>query len=170
MIYLLDANTLIEAKNRYYRMAVCPAYWDWIQRSQGAGVVASIDLVGDEIRRGNDELAEWAKAQVGLFLPVSDDDTQQAFGAVAAHVAAQAGVMKAGALEEFLAGADPWLIAKAVALKQAVVVTHEQFNLQMRRKFSIPNVCQHFGVQWIDTFELLSRTDARFVLADRRAA
>ncbi len=66
MIYLLDANTLIEAKNRYYRMAVCPAYWAWIQRSQGAGVVASIDLVGDELRRGNDELAEWTKGQADL--------------------------------------------------------------------------------------------------------
>lgn len=166
MIYLLDANTLIEAKNRYYRMTVCPAYWSWVQRSQGAGIVSSIDFVGEELKRGNDELAEWAKAQVDLFLPVSDDDTQQAFGAVAAHVAAQASVMKAGALEEFLAGADPWLIAKAMALKDSVVVTHEQFNPQIKRKFSIPNVCQHFGVQWIDTFELLSRTDARFVLAD----
>lgn len=166
MIYLLDANTLIEAKNRYYRMTICPAYWSWIQRSQGAGVVASIEPVGDELRRGHDELAGWAKDQDGLFLSVSEDDTQQAFGAVAAHVAAQAGEMKAGALEEFLAGADPWLIAKAMALKDAVVVTHEQFNLQMRRKYSIPNVCQHFGVLWIDTFELLSRTDARFVLAD----
>jgi hypothetical protein len=87
-------------------------------------------------------------------------------GAVAAHVAAQAGEMKVGALDEFLAGADPWLIAKAMALKDAIVVTHEQFNLQIRRKFSIPNVCHHFGVQWIDTFELLSRTDARFVRVD----
>lgn len=40
MIYLLDANTLIEAKNRYYRMKVCPAYWSWIQRSRHAGLVA----------------------------------------------------------------------------------------------------------------------------------
>ena len=38
----------------------------------------------------------------------------------------------------------------------AVIVTHEQFNLQMRPKYSIPNVCQHFGVALIDTFELLS--------------
>lgn len=166
MIYLLDANTLIEAKNRYYRMTVCPGYWRWVQRSQGAGIVASIDLVGEELQRGNDDLAAWARGQVDLFLPVSDDSTQQAFGAVAAHVAAQAGAMKAGALQEFLGGADPWLIAKALAMGDAVVVTHEQFNLQLRRKFSIPNVCHHFGVQWVDTFDLLSRAEARFVLAD----
>lgn len=166
MTCLLDANTLIEAKNRYYRMAVCPAYWSWVQRSHGAGLVSSIEPVGAELRRGNDELAEWAKNQTGLFLPVSDEATQRAFAQVAAHVASQASEMKTGALEEFLGGADPWLIAKAMATQNAVIVTHEQFNLQMRRKYSIPNVCQHFGVAWIDTFELLSRTDARFILAD----
>ncbi len=166
MTYLLDANTLIEAKNRYYRMTVCPAYWSWVQRSHGVGVVSSIEPVGVELKRGNDELAEWAKNQAGLFLPVSDEATQHAFAQVATHVASQAAVMKAGALEEFLDGADPWLIAKAMTTQDAVIVTHEQFNVQMRRKYSIPNVCQHFGVPWIDTFELLSRTDARFVLAD----
>ncbi len=166
MTYLLDANTLIEAKNRYYRMTVCPAYWTWVQRSYGAGVVSSIEPVGVELRRGNDELAEWARNQAGIFQPVTDEATQQAFVQVAAHVASQAPGMKIGALEEFLDGADPWLIAKAMTMQGSVIVTHEQFNLQLRRKYSIPNVCQHFGVGWIDTFELLSQTDAKFVLAD----
>ena len=166
MTYLLDANTLIEAKNRYYSMIVCPAYWGWVQRSHSAGVVSSIEPVGVELRRGNDELAEWAKHHAELFLPISDEATQQAFAQVAAHVASQASTMKAGALEEFLDGADPWLIAKAITTQDSVIVTHEQFNLQMRRKYSLPNVCQHFGVTWTDTFELLSRTDARFVLSD----
>lgn len=166
MTYLLDANTLIEAKNRYYRMTVCPAYWAWVQLSHEAGDVSSIEPVGVELRRGNDELAQWAKNQLTLFKPVSDEATQQAFTQVAAHVASQASTMKAGALEEFLGGADPWLIAKAMIERDTVIVTHEQFNLQLRRKYSIPNVCQHFGVDWIDTFELLSRSGARFVLAD----
>ena len=166
MIYLLDANTLIEAKNRYYRMTVCPAYWSWVKRSHSAGMVSSIEPVGTELRRGNDELAEWAKNHAGIFLPVFDEATQQAFAEVAAYVASKAATMKAGALEEFLNGADPWLIAKAMTTQDAVIVTQEQFNLHMRRKYSIPNVCQQFGVAWIDTFELLSRTDAKFVLAD----
>ena len=166
MTYLLDANTLIEAKNRYYRMTVCPAYWSWVQRSHDTGVVSSIEPVRVELRRGNDELAEWAKNQAELFVPVYDEATQQAFAKVAAHVASQAASMKAGALEEFLDGADPWLIAKAMTTPDAVIVTHEQFNPQMRRKYSIPNVCLHFGVACVDTFELLSRTEAKFILAD----
>lgn len=37
-------------------------------------------------------------------------------------------------------------------------------NLAARRKFLIPNVCQHFGVLFIDTFELPNALEARFVL------
>lgn len=45
-----------------------------------------------------------------------------------------------------------------------VLVTHEQLNLQRKNKFIIPNVCQHFGVQWVDTFQVLNATAARFDL------
>ena len=76
-------------------------------------VAYSIEPVAAELRRGNDELAEWAKNSAGLFLPVSGETTQQAFAQVAAHVAARVLAMKTGALEELLDGADPWLIAKA---------------------------------------------------------
>ena len=33
MNYLLDANTLIEAKNRYDQMSICPGYWDWLPKA-----------------------------------------------------------------------------------------------------------------------------------------
>jgi hypothetical protein len=165
MTYLLDANTLIEAKNRYYQMRICPGYWDWLLKTNQAGEVHSIRSVRDELQRGNDELAEWAKDHSDLFLEESDDATQAAFAQVAQHLATTTLQMKAGALEEFLSGADPWLIAKAMTTN-ATVVTHEQLNLAARRKFLIPNVCHHFGVRFMDTFELLNALEARFVLGD----
>lgn len=164
MIYLLDANTLIEAKNRYYSMTICPGYWTWILQSYKQGVVASVEIVADELKRGNDELAGWATLHKELFWDTADQDTQAAFGKVATHVASQAPGMKAGALDEFLRGADPWLIAKAMVTPNSIVVTHEQFNPQMKRKYSIPNVCEAFGVQCLDTFDILSTTQAQFVL------
>jgi Domain of unknown function (DUF4411) len=162
MIYLLDANTLIEAKNRYYSMTICPGYWSWILQSYGQGVVASIETVGQELQQGNDDLAQWAKQHSDLFWQVSDDATQAAFSEVATYVANSAAQMKPGAVEEFLAGADPWLIAKAMSTQDCVLVTHEQLNLQRKNKFIIPNVCQHFGVTWVDTFQVLDATDAAF--------
>ena len=69
----------------------------------------------------------------------------------------------AGALEEFLGGADPWRIAKARILG-ATVVSQERLNIANKRKFLIPNVCQHFGVPFMDTFALLNLLQAQFVL------
>ena len=150
MNYLLDANTLIEAKNRYYQMSICPGYRDWLRKANHAGEVNSIRSVRDELLHGNDALAEWVKDHAHLFLDESDDATQTAFAEVAQHLANTALQMKAGAIEEFLGGADPWLIAKAMTIN-ATVVTHEQLNL---------------GVPFIDTFELLNALEARFVLGD----
>jgi len=163
MTYLLDANTLIEAKNRYYQMSFCPAYWTWLTRNRQSGHLASVESVGAELRRGTDELARWAVREADLFLPESDAETQTAFADIAEYAASQIGSMHAGALGEFLSGADPWLIAKARVLGHTIV-THERFNPASRRKFLIPNVCQHYEVECINTFDMLNRLEARFVL------
>lgn len=165
MNYLLDTNTLIEAKNRYYSMKICPGFWDWIDRQFEAGALASISFVGDELKKGNDELAEWAKDHPDFFIDISDPNTQGAFGAVASYLTDEAPKMKKGALEDFLSGADPWLIAKAMT-SSATVVTHEIYSPTLTRKFSIPNVCVQFGVSYMNTFELLEELEAEFILAN----
>lgn len=167
MKYLLDANTFIEAKNRYYHMDICPGYWEWLLQQHHAGMVASISMVQDELLKGNDELHEWANDHGGFFLNVSDDTTQAAFAEVAEYctVYAEEQTLKAGALDDFLGGADPWLIAKAIS-SSATVVTHEQYNPHTRRKLLIPNISEAFGVQCVDTFGLLHQLGAKFVLAN----
>jgi hypothetical protein len=114
--YFLDSNTLIEAKNRYYGMRICPAYWQWLLLQSQAFSLASIEPVKDELTKGHDELAAWAIDNSSFFWGVSDEDTQTAFVKVVTLVA-QAQGMKTGAMEEFLRGADPWLIAKARPLE-----------------------------------------------------
>jgi len=164
MTYLLDANTLIDAKNRYYQMHFCPGFWVWVLHHSATGTIASVKSIDAELRKGNDSLADWAKTNAAIFLEESDVATQTAFGEIATHVAAQVATMKAGALEEFLDCADPWLIAKARAIG-ATVVTQERLDLKNRKKFLIPNVCKHFDVPYMDTFELLNQLEAEFVLA-----
>lgn len=161
MNYLLDSNTFIEAKNRYYGMSICPGYWEWMIRSYQAGHVASIDMVRQELERGNDELRVWVRDNPQIFLEVSDDSTQTSFVEIAEYSASLA--MRPGAIEEFLNVADPWLIAKARATG-ATVVTHERFVPDIKKKILIPNVCEHFGVPYMDTFELLYRLEAEFIL------
>ncbi|EMB9112655.1 TPA: DUF4411 family protein [Klebsiella pneumoniae] len=165
-MYLIDANVFIEAKNKYYNMSFCPAFWDWLLRECAGQHIFSIQGIYDELVTGNDELRTWAMNNRHFFLPVSDEDTQRNLTMVAAYVAErQLNVpMAAIAMAEFLRGADTWLIAKAITTG-ATIVTHERLDLQCKRKFLIPNVCNHFGVRYVDTFALLQQLNASFILA-----
>ncbi len=165
-MYLIDANVFIEAKNKYYNMSFCPAFWDWLLRECAGQHIFSIQGIYDELVTGNDELRTWAMNNRHFFLPVSDEDTQRNLATVAAHVAErqQNVPMAAIAMAEFLRGADTWLIAKAITTG-ATIVTHERLDLQCKRKFLIPNVCNHFGVRYVDTFALLQQLNASFFLA-----
>lgn len=154
MRYLLDANIFIEAKNRYYAFDICPGFWDWMDHVVGGDVASTVN-VRDELCAGNDELAAWARARhdADWFLKVDDHDTQRAFRDVAATVAA--GGYTPAAMSKFLAGADPWLIAKAKALG-ATLVTHEVMEApQAKKRVPIPNICKPHGVVCANTFDAL---------------
>ncbi|MCG9733394.1 DUF4411 family protein [Pseudoalteromonas shioyasakiensis] len=162
MNYLLDANTFIEAKNRYYSMTICPGYWQWLLQSNKHCGVSSIEFIKKELINGNDELAIWAKEHPGLFESNDDEATQLAFANVVNYVMSLT-EMKDGTHEEFLRGADPWLIAKAITTG-SVIVTHEKLDKKIKRKILIPNICEHFKVSYINTFELLNNLEAKFVM------
>jgi NAD(P)H-dependent flavin oxidoreductase YrpB (nitropropane dioxygenase family) len=159
--YLLDSNTYIQAKNQYYGMDICPAYWDWLDQQAQQGVVASIALIGKELKEGNDELAIWVRERDTHFIRNDDVDTQTAFAEIAQWAAE--GDYNPGNRDNFLAKADPWIIAKAKVLG-ATVVTHESLAAMNTRKIKVPNVCEKFGVSCQNTFQFLSELNARFVL------
>jgi len=75
MAYLLDANVFIEAKRRYYGLDFCPAFWDWLAESNANGRVFSIEKVGDELRAGVDDLAEWVIQKGEQFFLPPDEAT-----------------------------------------------------------------------------------------------
>ncbi len=162
MNYLLDANTYIQAKNQYYGMDICPAYWDWLDQQFELGLVASIDMVGRELKAGNDALVNWVKDRPDHFIQNDDDATQAAFTEIIAFVTT--GDFNLGNRDNFLAGADPWIIAKASTIN-ATVVTHESRLDPKTRKVKIPNICQQFKVPCMNTFQFLRELQAQFVLA-----
>lgn len=162
MRYLLDSNSYIQAKNQYYQIDFCPGYWDWLDHQFEAGILASILLVYKELESFDDELSVWVKSRKKQFLDVSDDKTQEQFIQIAAYSQTLQN-MQPGNIENFLAGADPWLIAKASVLN-AVIVTQEVLAPESARKIKIPNVCKKFGVQYMNTFQLLRELEACFIM------
>ena len=162
-MYLLDANVFIEAKNRYYSFDICPGFWKWMDIQTLIGDVASIVTVCKELTDGNDALAEWInnRKDDGLFLDISDEATQGAFKRIASTV--QNGTCTTAAKADFLSKADPWLIAKALAIG-ATIVTHEQPTPEARKRVLIPNVCADFNIPYMNTFDLLHKLSVSFVL------
>lgn len=152
--YLLDANVFIEASRRYYGFDIVPAFWAWLERKKDEEAIASVLPVLEELSIGNDDLAEWARARVhgDWSIDVSDAATQEAFAEIIAWVMAQD--FTQAAKEKFLDEADPWLIAKARVLGVSIV-THEGFDLNRKNKVTIPVVCQHFNIEWLNTFDLI---------------
>ena len=160
--YLLDANTFIEAKNRYYSMSICPGYWHWLERANQMQQLESIDFVAEELKSGNDELAKWTKDNPQLFVSCDDIATQGAYALVINFIM-ELKQFQSNVKDEFLRGADPWLVAKAKATN-GILVTHEKYNPDIKRKILIPNLCKQLNVQYLNTFELLERLQACFVL------
>lgn len=163
-MFLTDANVFIEAKNRYYDFDICPGFWDWMDTQMPVQKICSIMPVYDELVHGGDNLAQWIKDRKGdgRFLRVEDPATQTLFARVAATV--QSGPFRLEAKAQFLAGADPWLVAKAGTIG-ATVVTQEKYQAGVIRRVPLPNICQEFGVPFVDTFELLKRGAAKFKMA-----
>lgn len=160
---LLDSSVFIDAKNLYYAFDICPGFWDWLDSVTGGSDVRTITKVRDELTSRRDRLAAWmaARGTQPWVLDVADAPTQTAFLAVAAHV--QAGPWTQPAKDSFLAGADPWLVAKARVLG-ARVVTLEVADPLIRRKVPLPNICTHFSVPTQRTFDFLRANGASFII------
>ena len=161
-MYLLDSNTYIQAKNLYYQMNFCPAYWDWLDQQFAIKAVGSVTNVYEELSHGNDDLSNWVKARQSDFIPTTSEEIQSAMSEVADYVVALPNKNQRN-LELFLAKADPWLIACAMADGHIIVTQEEKVDAQSK-KIKIPNVCEHFGVQCITTFDLLTKLSAKFIL------
>jgi hypothetical protein len=158
--YLLDTNVFIQGKNLHYGFDFCPAFWDWLIQQNAAGLVASIEKVGDELKGGADDLADWADARGKAFFLPPDDAVLPALAKASAWATGQA--YEPAAIATFLQVADYWLVAHALA-HECVVVTHEVPS-ESTRKIKIPNACIGLGITCVSPYEMLRRERARFVL------
>lgn len=160
-IYLLDANVFVEAARRYYAFDILPPFWDLLVGHAARGVVCSVDRVKDELLRGKDELAEWVVNEFkSAFRRTDTSDVVNMYRTIMSWVSLHS-QFKPEAKSEFAVAADGWLIAYAL-VHGCTLVTHEQYEPNCRRKVKIPNVCKQFGVETINTFDMLRQLGVRF--------
>jgi hypothetical protein len=164
MIYLLDANVFIQAKNLHYGLDFCPAFWDWLVERNAEGRVYSIEKVEDELAAGSDELAAWAIERSSGFFIRPDAAILSALRSVSTWATGQG--YEPAAVNTFLQLADYYLVAHALAHSQ-IVVTHETASTSVK-KIKIPDACIGLGIKCMNPYEMLRRERARFVLEPRQ--
>jgi hypothetical protein len=166
--FVLDANVFIEAHQKYYAFDICPGFWPALVRQHAARRVFSIDKIKVELRAQNDALSEWAAetAPDTFFKGTADVEVANAYRQIVNWVQGQQ-QFTPEAKAEFAAAADGWVIAYAKA-NGLVVVTHEEFAPNARKRVLIPNVCLEFEVASCNTFEMLRELGERFILKKRQ--
>ena len=156
-MYLLDASSMIEAKQRYYRFGLGAGRWYWARLLEGnaAGLVASANHMKGEILAGEDELADWAKARGPEFWLPDTDDSVAAMRRLArwAQDRVTAGEIKQSAATKFGSG-DIYLVATALAGGHTVVTAEVPAPLA-KNDIKMPDACNAVGVPWTDQFTML---------------
>jgi hypothetical protein len=163
-LYVLDTNVLVTAHRSYYAFDIAPGFWSGLIQAANAGSVFSIRQVLDDLSRGHepqnpdepDVLKIWALEHFRPYFKKTDEeDVITAYSVIINWVFTR--YYSIAACNEFAAISDSWLIAYAKA-KNATVVTLEN-SLTKTSKVPIPAVCHHFGIPYINTFEMLRRIE-----------
>ena len=164
VLYLLDANVLIDANRDYYPIARVPEFWDWVLEMGKLDRIKIPQEFYEEVilpppkKDRPDPLVEWLKtnkdalvlceeAVVGLVTCV----TEKGYGSDLTD-------------EEIVKiGRDPFLVAYALVdiQNRSVVTTEHSKPSKTRANRKLPDVCNDFSVQCINTFALIQKLDFR---------
>jgi hypothetical protein len=144
--YCNDTSATLDGWKRYYPPDVFPSLWKYLE-----GLIAAVELIAPdevlhELARNDDEVFQWAKAQVRMFVSL-DEDIQRATQEVLAAFPKLVDTRKDRRR------ADPFVIALA-EIRLCVVVTNER-NQGIPSRPRIPGVCEHFGIQCITLLQLM---------------
>jgi len=166
VLYLLDANTLIDAKRDYFEFDRVPEFWDWVQFHGASGNIKVPIEIYEEFEEARnsagerDKLSEWAAThsvkEALLFNEEADRDT-------VSKIVADGYCKDPNDQEIETMGRDPFLIAYAFSdrANRVIVTTESSKPKRKRANRKIPDVCNDLGIQCIDNFQLLRELDFR---------
>lgn len=154
--FLLDANVLIDAHNKYYPVDMVPEFWDWLVYCGEKRLLAMPLETFEEVRGGanakKDLLNQWLhRHDVEDALILSEDVDSDALMTV---MNAYAPDLDDNEIEQV--GRDPFLIAYGLVGTGRCIVSNEVSKpSKQRANKKVPDVCRTVGVKCCDTFALL---------------
>ena len=155
MIYLLDANVLVDANRDYYPIDRVPEFWEWLVHVGKVGKVKIPIEIFEEIKEGNDALAIWAKRQEVEEALLLNEDVEVV---LVSEVIDRGYAVDLTDDEVEKLGRDPFLIAYALKDKgnRCVVTTEASKPNAQRANRRLPDVCGSFEIPCCNTFKFIS--------------
>ncbi len=162
MLYLLDANVLIDANRDYYPIARVPEFWDWLLEMGRRGRIKIPEEIYEEVilppppKDKPDPLVEWLKTYKDTLV-LDEEAAVELVGRVTEEGYAD----DLTDVEVNKIGRDPFLVAYALADRQnrSVVTTEHSSPKKQRANRKLPDVCNDFNVSCINTFTLIQELD-----------
>jgi hypothetical protein len=133
-------------------MDVFPGAWDKLDSLADSGLLASAEMVFEELGRQDDEVLDWAKQHTEIFLPLDEAVQIEVRRILENHI-------NFIDLKRQKSEADPFVVATAV-VKGCTVVTEEKPSGGPDKK-KIPDVCKTEGLTCIPVLEMLRREGLR---------
>lgn len=159
--FLIDSNALITPYKLYYPFDFARRFWDQLFEKIERKEVILLDLIMDELLKGEDDLSDWISGiDPSFILDRREAGILGKYGEVLSHLQTS-GLYQEKALTSWSKShvADPWLIATAHTYGYTVI-TLEKPNggLQGPNKVGsakIPDVCEVFNVPCKDLFYMM---------------
>lgn len=152
MLYLLDANVLIDANRDYYPITRVPEFWEWLLHVTEQALVKMPAEICHEILKGDDDLKHWLnnhKMKIQLNENVQPELVRYA------TINGYGDSLDDVEIEKV--GRDPFLLAHCLADREnrCTVTTEVSKPKKIRANRHIPDVCRDLRIKCCDTFELL---------------
>jgi Domain of unknown function (DUF4411) len=138
----------------YYPLARVPEFWEWLVHVASAGHLKVPLEMTEEIRAGDDDLAEWLSEKDHLDALKLGEEADVA---LVQRVITQGYAPDLDDTEIVRLGSDPFLIAYALSdiANRSVVTTEVSQPSKQRANRHIPDVCRSIGVVCMNSFELV---------------
>ena len=156
MLYLLDANVLVDANRDYYPIQRVPEFWHWFVFLGGQEQIKVPWEVYVKVTDANDDLAEWLKDNRTAMLLAENVDVGLVDYVISEGYADDLTDDEIERLNE-----DPVLIAYTLADRErrCLVTTERSRPTRERANRHIPDVCGDLDVCCRHTFELIDELD-----------
>lgn len=160
MLYLIDANVLIDANRDYYPIDRIPEFWSWLLHMGSGGRIKIPREIFDEITGDSAGLPHWLRGAGSKEALLLDEDASPALVSRVVYDG-YAPDLTDDEIEKL--GRDPFLIAYGLVAPdvRCVVTTETSKPSKLRANRHVPDVCKVLGVPCCNTFAMLRNLDFR---------